>query len=239
MKDLTERGYTLTLDGARINKDETITFFYTKPLNIYNGKLNLIKSVGVDLGRDSLVACSDGNKETTHATGKMIKEILYDISRKRSGSKNLHKSIAFLRNEINYSLKHDINWARIDNIVIENLKDMKRNKKWGKQSHYWPVGYVRTQLKNLSRENGDRLTEVNAAYTSQECNVCGFIHKNNRNNERFLCMNCGNEIDADYNASINIYNRGMNSSSAKWNIISICNMNLRKIINTYEKNNYK
>ena len=45
-------------------------------------------------------------------------------------------------------------------------------------------------------------------YTSQECSCCHHISKKNRQTqEHFHCENCGFELNADLNASINIKNR--------------------------------
>ena len=50
-----------------------------------------------------------------------------------------------------------------------------------------------------------------AAYTSQTCNVCGYIDKNNRPNQHtFKCKNCGHTDNADFNAAKNIRDRIVN-----------------------------
>ena len=50
-----------------------------------------------------------------------------------------------------------------------------------------------------------------ASYTSQTCNICGYIDKNNRPNQRtFKCKNCGHVDNADFNAAKNIRNRIVN-----------------------------
>ena len=47
-----------------------------------------------------------------------------------------------------------------------------------------------------------------AAYTSQTCNVCGYIDKSNRPNQHtFKCKNCGHTDNADFNAAKNIRDR--------------------------------
>ena len=46
------------------------------------------------------------------------------------------------------------------------------------------------------------------AYTSQTCNVCGYIDKSNRPNQHtFKCKNCGYTDNADFNAAKNIRDR--------------------------------
>ena len=50
-----------------------------------------------------------------------------------------------------------------------------------------------------------------ASYTSQTCNVCGYIDKNNRPNQHtFKCKNCGHIDNADFNAAKNIRDRIVN-----------------------------
>ena len=47
-----------------------------------------------------------------------------------------------------------------------------------------------------------------AAYTSQTCNICGYIDKGNRPNQHtFKCKNCGHTDNADFNATKNIRDR--------------------------------
>ena len=55
-------------------------------------------------------------------------------------------------------------------------------------------------------------TSVPPAYTSQKCNKCGHIHKDNRLSQaEFKCLNCGHTDHADTNASKNIRDLGMES----------------------------
>ena len=52
-----------------------------------------------------------------------------------------------------------------------------------------------------------------ASYTSQTCNVCGYIDKSNRPNQHtFRCKNCGHTDNADFNAAKNIRDRIVNST---------------------------
>ena len=55
---------------------------------------------------------------------------------------------------------------------------------------------------------GILLVKVSPAYTSQTCSSCGAIHRKSRKAELFLCVDCGFKIDADYNAAINIRDKG-------------------------------
>ena len=60
----------------------------------------------------------------------------------------------------------------------------------------------------MCEDKGITLVNVSPAYTSPTCSLCGSVHKDNRRDDEFKCIECGYEIDADYNASINIRNKG-------------------------------
>lgn len=47
---------------------------------------------------------------------------------------------------------------------------------------------------------------IEPAYTSKTCSVCHHIGE--RNNKVFKCQNCGNNMDADFNGSLNIATLG-------------------------------
>ena len=209
MQDLISRGYSLKTDSLRVNSNGTVGLYFVKEVKLKTGKT----IVGIDMGRNKLIVGSDGSTETTHATGLKTKEILELIKRRKSTSKSSKKTRTYLKNQINYCLKHNIQWDIIDRLIIEDLSDIKSGNKWGKKNQHWCVGYAQEKIKHLSEENDVRLTLVNAAYTSQMCSVCGFKHKNNRKGEQFLCLSCGHEMDADLNAAINIRNRGTYSFS--------------------------
>lgn len=49
-------------------------------------------------------------------------------------------------------------------------------------------------------------------YTSQTCSSCGHKEKDNRNKERFVCLECGFEDHADVNAAKNILALGHSAS---------------------------
>ena len=57
------------------------------------------------------------------------------------------------------------------------------------------------------------LTRVPAHHTSQQCNKCGFIDKENRKTQaQFKCVSCGHRGNADINAALNILALGIGAS---------------------------
>lgn len=69
------------------------------------------------------------------------------------------------------------------------------------------------KLSQICEENGILFTKINPAYTSQKCSVCGEVCKSNRKGKIYKCS-CGNEMDADLNAAINISHMGVYSPHA-------------------------
>ena len=51
---------------------------------------------------------------------------------------------------------------------------------------------------------GKQIHFVDARYTSQRCNSCGYIARGNRKSDNFECKKCGYQDHADFNAAKNI-----------------------------------
>ncbi len=68
----------------------------------------------------------------------------------------------------------------------------------------------RRQLEYKSYWRGGMLLEVPAQYTSQECSVCHHIAKDNRKTQdKFACLKCHHQSNADINAAKNILAAGL------------------------------
>lgn len=62
-------------------------------------------------------------------------------------------------------------------------------------------------LRNAARYTGTEIVLVNAAYTSQTCNVCKVVDAKSRKSQAvFACTACGHQAHADVNAARNILN---------------------------------
>lgn len=71
----------------------------------------------------------------------------------------------------------------------------------------WTYYELQQYIKYKAEMDGIKVRFVNPAYTSQTCSKCGYVDSENRlEQEKFVCKKCGNSLNADYNASINIAN---------------------------------
>lgn len=95
--------------------------------------------------------------------------------------------------------------------VIESLdiQEFNRSKAENRRDSMWARAKLTNKLISKLNWHGFEVIEVDPAYTSQMCSVCGCVHEENRHYKDFKCQHCGLEIDADYNASINIEKRAL------------------------------
>jgi putative transposase len=95
-------------------------------------------------------------------------------------------------------------------IVFENLTDIRsrtkqRGRKQRRRHHAWSYRQLRTFTTYKAEEVGSEVVGVDPRHTSQRCSRCGFVHKRNRPTQSvFLCLSCGYEVNADWNASRNV-----------------------------------
>lgn len=99
-------------------------------------------------------------------------------------------------------------------IVIENINIadfFKQKKKFiSRNNMISPKFIFDNTLKWKCQKFGSYFIKVEPQYTSKTCNICGYILDDLKLRDRiFNCPCCGQSIDRDVNAAINIKNRGM------------------------------
>lgn len=193
----------------KVNNKFYIDFIYEKDIT----KLNTDKSIGIDLGYKKLITSSD-NK----IYGKELETVYTKITKKKRNSKAYKKALTERTNKTNQTINNFFNEHNdTNNIIVEDLKNVKHkskiNSKFMNKLQYWTYSRTLNRINNIAESKGINVVKVLPYYTSQQCSQCGAIDKDNRLGENFLCTACGFEIDADYNASINILHRGTYSSS--------------------------
>jgi len=179
--------------------------------------------LGLDLGYNKLISDSNGNHY-----GKDLKDIYQKISRKKQGSKSFKRSLKERNQKINFSV-NQIDLSNLKLIVIENLKNVKKNSKKNKfvnskfmnKLQRWSYSKTTNKIEQFCYENGVQITKIDPSYTSQKCSNCGHIDSKSRNNEIFECICCKVILDADTNAAKNILQRGVyNPSFEKINSVN-------------------
>ena len=193
-----------------------ITFFYEKEIA---PKQPIKSSIGIDIGYKKLLSTSSNNYY-----GIELQKIYAKLSKQKQGSKNFKQTLIERDNLINKFCNDLFKTEGFDQIFVEDLKYVKRKSKYNKKVmnklQRWSYSKAINKLERLSEEKGFQLTKVDPSYTSQTCSNCGLIDKSNRKGETYRCK-CGIEINADYNAAINILHRGIYSSSVTKNDFTV------------------
>jgi transposase len=158
------------------------------------------ETIGIDPGIRKILSLSDGTfTPKTNSQGKTFQDIIDKINRKEKDSKAYKKALIerdnYLREVINNTP------FNAKEIRFEYNKYLKRNT--GNANHHWAYSVVVVQVIKKCENDQVDLTFTKSAYKSQRCSECSYVHKLNRVNEVFCCLNCGHTEDADTNSSEN------------------------------------
>ena len=205
------------------------------------------KSVGIDVGVSLVVADSNGNKVKPLDLVRELSKLrtkAQQLSRKKKGLINRAKAkaklakqnlrIANMRKDFLHKLSKS--YSENQTVVVEDLK-IKNMTKATKGTVEKPSKNTKAK-RGLSRaitqqswglffelleyklsERGGQLIKVDPKFTSQTCNECGHVSKENRKSQdKFVCTACGHTANADINASKNILARGIHGNNASLKI---------------------
>ena len=161
------------------------------------------------------------------------------VSKKQLGSKNrktanikvarLHQEIARKRDDYqNKAAKSFVDQADMNVVEDLNVSGMKKRcqPKIDENGKYIKNGQAaksalneaisdaawyqfRQKIAQQSKKQGKKHVIVSPHHTSQECPECHHIRADNRDKEKFVCLECGHFDDADNNAGVNIGNKGI------------------------------
>lgn len=101
--------------------------------------------------------------------------------------------------------KNIVNFAKKNQCEFINMEKLDGTSLEGKVLGLWSYYQLQEMIKYKADRENIKVRYVNPAFTSQKCSKCGNIDKENRETQaKFICKECGLNINADYNASINI-----------------------------------
>ncbi len=178
-------------------------------------------AIGVDLGIKTLATLSDGktfaNPRALKHAQKRLRRLERQKSRRKLGSKNRKKTCRKLAKQhtrvanIRRDAAHKLTSYLCKNhamVAIEDLHvaGMPRNYCLAQAISDSNFGEIRRQLEYKSAYYGTHLVAIDRFYPSSKiCSACGYIKPELSLSERvFVCENCGNVLDRDLNAAINL-----------------------------------
>ena len=199
-----------------------------------NIETNLTDGIGIDLGIKDLAICSDGQFYKNINKSKQIKKLekrkrrlqrqiskKYLINKKgdsyyktsniiKSEKKllKLNKRLTNIRDNYLHQTTSEIINRKPMFITIEdlNVKGMMKNKHLSKAVAQQKFYEFRRQLEYKCKWNNIELRIVDRFFPSSKlCHECGSIKKDLKLSDRvYVCKECGNIIDRDYQASLNL-----------------------------------
>ena len=214
--------------SATISK-EINKYYVSIVIDIPNIKEIIIPKsiIGIDIGIKRLLTLSDGitfdNNKYIEKYEKRIKRLQRELSRKVKKSKNYYKcknkiSILYrkLKNARKYYL-HNITKKITDEydiITCEklNTKHMIEEKLLSKNITDATFSEILRQLEYKSKYKNKYFYQIDTYYPSSRiCNHCNNIDNKYRDlsKREYKCSVCGNKLDRDLNASINIMSEGI------------------------------
>jgi len=179
--------------------------------------------VGVDLGIKQLAITSDGeifdNPKALRNNLKKLQQLARRVSRKVKGSKNrkkaakrlakLHFKIACIRKDAIHKITTHLTKNK-SSIVLEDLcvSGMMKNGRLSRAIADLGLFEFRRQIEYKGKWNACAVGFADRFYpSSKRCSSCGKIKKDLQLSDRiYVCDGCGNEIDRDLNAAVNLLN---------------------------------
>lgn len=183
-------------------------------------------AVGIDLGVKDFVTTSDGevfnNPHFKKSQTNKVKRLQRQLSKKSKGSNNRNKArirLAKLYKKINdrkqYYL-HAISNSLIDEnqvICMEdlNVKGMAKNHNLAESICEMNFGEFRRMLEYKAQWYSRKIVFVDRFYpSSKTCHNCGYVNKELKLSDRqWVCPQCGELVERDYNAALNILDEGL------------------------------
>ena len=219
------RNMTISVTPSEKYYVSILTQISYEPLQKTNAK------VGIDLGLKDLVITSDGKK---YSSNKFIKRYSKELAKAQKHlSKKQKDSNGWDRQRIKVArIQEKIHNCRVnklhkistdlvrhyDVICCEdlNVRGMKRNHKLAKEISDASWGTFLSMLTYKAAMNDKQVVKIGRFYpSSKTCHCCGWVKEDLQLKDReWTCPHCGNTLDRDVNAAINILNEGLRNISA-------------------------
>ena len=226
IKMIMERNIKGKIKKATLSKTPTGKYFVSiLTEKEYTPSVKTNQSVGIDLGIKDFLVLSNGTKIKNHRFLKHYERLLTKnqkhLSRKTKGSNRyekqrikaakIHEKITNSRMDLIH--KTTLNLVnQFDAICLEdlNVKGMMKNHKLAKAIGDVSWSKFIETLTYKAEWNKKEIIHIDRFFpSSKTCSKCGWINNSLTLKDRtWTCTDCGEVLDRDFNAAINILNEG-------------------------------
>lgn len=195
------------------------------------------EGIGIDLGVKDLAICSDGHiyrninktkevkcleKKKRRLQRRLSKKCVANKYEKTKNILKLEKELLRLNHRLtnirhNYihQVTSEIVKRKPSSISLEELNvfGMMKNRHLAKAIQEQSFYSFKAILSYKAKSNNIQIIEVPRFYpSSKTCSVCGTVKSDLKLSDRvFICPECGNRMDRDLNASMNLKNYGLST----------------------------
>ena len=221
--------YKNNIKSATLSKTKSGRFFLSILIEMNDEEFKQFRhtnnKVGIDLGVKDFIITSNGevfkNKHFFKQSEDKIKKLQRQLSKRVKGSNNRNKlrikiakafehlanqRLDYIHNAVN-SLLRDYDYVFMEDL---NVQGMLKNHNLAKAIQELGFYTFKNILKNKAMLNDKFVIEVDRWFSSSKtCHKCGYVYKNLTLAEReWTCPICGEHLDRDLNAAINILLEG-------------------------------
>ena len=200
-------------------------------------KIPTNEGIGIDLGIKDLAICSDGitykninktkevkrlEKKKKRLQRKLSKKYITNKYEKTKNTLKLEKELLKLNHRltnIRHNYTHQVTTEIVSRkpmfISLEelNVLGMMKNRHLAKAIQEQSFYSFKATLSYKAKSKNIQIIEVPRFYpSSKTCSVCGTVKSDLKLSDRvFICPECGNKMDRDFNASMNLKNYGLST----------------------------
>jgi putative transposase len=137
-----------------------------------------------------------------HAKANRIHK--YNLGRKKL-RRQARKRNAEMQRQINAAFNRVLKKRQPAVIVTEKLdfRGKAQSKNISRRINVWARRVLKERVEFKASAARCRRKQVNPAYSSQTCPICGYVHRDNRRGDTFQCQQCRHTGDADQVAATN------------------------------------
>ena len=235
---LKEKGYIpikdVKINSMTVSKIADKWFVSVQIEQNINESINHVKSaLGVDVGIKTLATCSNGQifenpkylkkskKKLAHAQKNLARKMFNKETKRSSNNRNkaklkvqkIHYRISNQRKDTLHKMTSILARTKPRYLVLEdlNVSGMMKNHKLARAIGDASFSEIKRQLSYKTSWYGGSVVEVDRFFPSSKmCSKCGQIKEDLTLEDRIYMCDCGNVMDRDLNASINLEKYGIN-----------------------------
>lgn len=188
----------------------------------FNKEISKENSLGIDFGLKHFLNFSNGEKiDSPEYFKKALDKLAWEqrkLSKKKKGSKNkekqrikvakVHQHISDQRQDFLHKLTTKlVKESQFDVFCMEGLNLNAMKKIWGRKISDLSYHTFQSMLSYKCIKYGKKTIKIGRFEpSSQICSCCGHRQKIKLGERTYVCPKCGNKIDRDTNAALNIRN---------------------------------